>query len=302
MTGMSGKFGFTLIELLVVIGIMGLLGTVSVGGYNAMQRGMEERGVMQNANNFIRAAYERAQIDRQPTAIFFWNETIRSSSQDENEIVVGKAVAVRRQGRVSMVYGDLLVDEFADLELTFTSSDVGASGSGDIGEHTEASDSEENVMYLYCFENQGTTVNLKRSIVYSEAESRTVQEVYMQGKPQDNVGSGEIELWGFKIKDKNGVNWRNGSAYGFEFAEITLPHNYIFGGDYSTTAKTPVKEIGSIVYLVATDQSTGNLGGKGSNIGAHTGGGSSSMAVYALRPDGSGGLTKQLVGNCNGVN
>ena len=48
--------GFTLIELLVVIGIMGLLGTVSVGGYNAMQRGMEERGVMENVNTFIRTA------------------------------------------------------------------------------------------------------------------------------------------------------------------------------------------------------------------------------------------------------
>ena len=36
---------FTLIELLVVIGIMGLLGTASVGGYQQMRRGMEEQGV-----------------------------------------------------------------------------------------------------------------------------------------------------------------------------------------------------------------------------------------------------------------
>lgn len=292
MTGMSGKFGFTLIELLVVIGIMGLLGAVSVGGYNAMQLGMEERGVTQNVNNFIRAAFERAQIDRQPTAIYYWNETIRSSTLDENEIVVGKAVAVRRQGRISMVYGDLLVDEFADLERAFTSPLQ--------DEDPDQADEPEgdNVMYLYRLDNQGGEVKLQRSIVYGEVANRSVTEVYMQGKPQDNVGSGEIVLWGFKIKDKNGVDWQNGSAYGFEFAEITLPHNYIFGSDYSTTVENPVKGDGARVFTVARiDDGSGRTG---VNISANTIGGSS-IPVYALRPDGSGGLTKKLVENCDGA-
>ena len=66
------KRAFTLVELLVVIGIMGFLGTVSVGGYRAMQRGMEERGVMQNVNTVVKTAFERAQIDRQPTWIWMW--------------------------------------------------------------------------------------------------------------------------------------------------------------------------------------------------------------------------------------
>ena len=113
------KKAFTLLELLVVMGIVGLLGTVSVGGYHAMQRGMEERGVMQNVNAFVRAAYHRAQIDRQPTAVYFWNETVRSRTMDEHEIVVGKAVAVRRFGRFSRVSGSVLIDEFADLDLTY---------------------------------------------------------------------------------------------------------------------------------------------------------------------------------------
>ena len=283
---------FTLIELLVVIGIMGLLGTVSVGGYNAMQRGMEERGVMGNVNTFIRTAYERAQIDRQPTAIYFWNETIRSSTLDENEIVVGRAVAVRRSGRISMVYGDLLVDEFADLEKSYSSrggtggdeeGELGANGSGNLGENG----SDENTMFLYNLDNQGSTVRLQRSVVYDEAEKRSVQETYLQGRPSDNVGSGEMDLWGFRIKDKNGVDWRNGSAYGFEFAEITLPHNYIFGSNHSKTAEDPVREIGTMVFSVV--QNTGGSQGV-------TGGVQGNVSVYALRPDGSGGLTTQRVG------
>ena len=284
--------GFTLIELLVVIGIMGLLGTVSVGGYNAMQRGMEERGVMQNVNTFIRTAYERAQIDRQPTAIYFWNETIRSSTLDDNEIVVGRAVAVRRQGRISMVYGDLLIDEFADLDRAFTSpfeqNASSGGGAGANGGENESDDSAENTMFLYKLDNQGGSVpRLERSVVFDEAQSETVTEVYMQGKPQDNVGSGEIELWGFRLKDKNGVTWENGSAYGFEFAELTLPHNYIFGDNYSTTAENPVRESGTMVFSVV--QNTGSSSGA-------SGGAQGSVTVNALRPDGSGGLKKQRVG------
>ena len=280
---------FTLVELLVVIGIMGLLGTVSVGGYNAMQRGMEERGVMGNVNTFIRTAYERAQIDRQPTAIYFWNETIRSSTLDENEIVVGKAVAVRRSGRISMVYGDLLVDEFADLEKSFSSlGETGGDEEGELGANGEnGSSDQENTMFLYNLDNQGSTVRLQRSVVYSEVEKRSVQEIYLQGKPSDNVGSGEMDLWGFRIKDKNGVQWKNGAAYGFEFAEITLPHNYIFGSTYSKTAEDPVREAGTMVFSVM--QNTGSSQGA-------TGGVQGSVTVYALRPDGSGGLTTQRVG------
>ena len=281
------KKAFTLVELLVVIGIMGLLGTVSVGGYNAMKLGMEERGVMENADAFVRSAYERAQIDRQPTAIFFWNETIRSSTQDENEIVVGRAVAVRRHGRISMVSGELLVDEFADLEKSFASARTDSDSASDPG--ANGGDSGENVMFLYRLDYQGSTLKLQRSVVYDEPSSSEQTEVYMQGRPNDNVGSGELELWGFRLKDRNGVDWQNGSAYGFEFAELTLPHGYIFGTDYSETAETPVREAGTMVFSVV--RTSGEVGSQGANGGTDGG-----VSVYALRPDGSGGLTAKRVG------
>ena len=271
---------FTLIELLVVIGIMGLLGTVSVGGYRAMQRGMEERGVLQNVNTLCKAAFERAQIDRRPTVIYFWNETLRSSTLDENEIVVGRAVAVRPQGRLSQVSGDLLIDEFADLDLSYATDEDGNAEQGTGGDG--GGDAGENTMYLYCLDN---LTDVKRSIVYARVSSKSQMEIYLNGIPSDSVGSGKIDMWGFKVKDKNGASWRTGSEYGMEFAEITLPHGYIFGSTYSSTAENPITEVGTMSFGVG--RSIGS-GAQGANVRG-------SVTVYSLRPDGSGGLKAEKV-------
>ena len=268
------KNAFTLLELLVVIGIMGFLGTISVGGYRAMQRGMEERGVMQNVNAFVEAAYERAQIDRQPTAIYFWNETLRAASDDETEIVVGKAVAVRRQGRLSRVSGNLLFDEFADLNLVYKTG-----GDDDSSEGSDAAD-KENTMYLYCLDNPNKCM---RSIVSNKVrKDNGLNEQYMQGQPTGDAGDGKIEAWGFeKVGDDDSVNWKAGSAYGFEFSELTLPANYIFGSSYSSNVDTPVQAAGTMVF------------GVGRNNGDSTTGAtvSGSVTVYALRPTSSGSLS-----------
>ena len=278
------KKAFTLVELLVVVGIMGLLGTISVGGYRAMQRGMEERGVMQNVNTLIKAAYERAQIDRQPTAIYFWNETTRSESQDENVIVVGHAVAVRQQGRITRIDGGDLVDEFGDLDKVFRTDD-GPGGSG--GEGQNQSTDQQNTMYLYQLDSIGSAnVELKRSVVSSTVIDKSRNEIYLQigGLPSDNVGNGEINAWAFKMEDANGVTWKTGSAYGLEFAEITLPRNYLFGSSYSTKVDQPITEAGTMAFRV----------GKNSGSGAE-GGVVGSVSVYSLRPDGSGGVKAEKV-------
>ena len=89
------KRGFTLMELLIVIAIMALMGSLTVAGYKQMKRGMEERSVMDNVNQFVRAAYQRAQIDRQNVVVYFWNETIKNETADSFAVVVGKAIAVR---------------------------------------------------------------------------------------------------------------------------------------------------------------------------------------------------------------
>ena len=276
------KRGFTLIELLIVMGIMGLLGTISVGGYRAMRRGMEERGVMQSVNSFIRTAYQRAQVDRQPVAVYFWNETIRGATDSENEIAVGRAVAIRRYGRFSAVRGSMLVDEFADLNLTYQTQaeeeDTGVSPS-----------SKESSMFIYPMENLSDIASdtaLKRTLVegkvYEASESVRFlwkdDGVELDGEEDKMV----IPAYGFKVVNPGGVTWHPGMAYGMEFLELELPHNYIFGSSHSKKVETPVKGAGTIVFNV----------GVGNGSGLITGGsqGRNTIEVSSLRSDSSGGL------------
>lgn len=268
---------FTLVELLVVVGIMGLLGTVSVGGYRAMQRGMEERGVMENVNTLVKAAYERAQIDRMPTMIFFWNETLQSSNDEENEIVVGRAVAVRRYGRLSGVAGTKLLDEFADLEQIYPPDETNS-----------GSDDKVNTMQLYCLDNLNASSSRKFSVVGSQSVlHKMTSERFPHGRPaNDNVGNGDIETYGFEVVDANGVDWKVGSSYGFEFAEITLPKNYIFGQNYSQSAEDPFKEAGAMVFKVGVNTGNGIQGGNTVE---------GNITVYSLRPNASGMLSAQRV-------
>ena len=269
--------GFTLIELLVVMGIMGILGMASVGGYRAMQRGMEERGVMQSVNSLIRSAYQRAQIDRQPTAVYFWNETIRGETADENEIVIGKAVAIRRHGRLSDVRGSKLVDEFGDLELTYTTDDAGGAVS-------------KSRIYLYPIDKlsdiQSSTA-LKRSVVSGSAVSAPDNSaIFLSGVKSDETSDVSIPSYAFECIDAGGIQWKAGMAYGLEFMRLELPHNYIFGSAYSKDTGNPIREAGTLTFDVGLNNGGGLS--KGGTSGRNT------ITVYSLRPDGAS-LTAQSV-------
>lgn len=275
------KKAFTLVELLVVVGIMGLLGTISVGGYRALQRGMADKGVMENVNSFVRAAYQRAQIDRQPVAVYFWNETIRESTDTENEVVVGKAVAVRRHGRISRAQGQFLYDEFADLHLTYQTDDE------------ETGSSDENTMYLYPIDSLAdieSSSTLNRSIISGKVFKRSMTPIYLStenGTMTGSDGDGKIETYAFHVEDAGNVKWEAGMAYGFEFARIELPHNYLFGSAYSTSSQNPIREAGTLVFDVGYNAGNGVQGGTGSRT---------SITVSNLRPGQSGSLSPFTVG------
>ena len=275
--------GFTLIELLVVVSIMGLLGTASVGGYRQMQRGMEERGALDNASQFVAMASQRAQVDRQPVAVYFWNELLRSDEDDDlqTKIVVGKALAIRSCGRISYKSGRGIFDEYGNLEQL-----------DEAGEYLEP-DQEAKATTIYLMDvNEGT---VKRSEVVDVVEHEP-EEFLLTNPAGDNSqvfdtttlekGKGEIVRYGWRIKGGESSGWKVGSIYGMEFQELTLPHGYVFGssGDVPSSMNNPTKEVG-VIFFDGESKNTGSVRGK------------SSVLVSSLRPGSGGGLSVQSVGN-----
>ena len=277
---MIRRRAFTLVELLMVIAIMALLGTVTVGGYRAMQRGMEERGVMENANHFIRAAYRRAQIYRQPVAVYFWNETLREETETEPMIVVGRAVAVRRAGRVSRFLDPYLYDEFGDLDKERL---VESSEDEDADNADSGSVENDNLVPLY---KMNSRTSNGRSLVSQTTKNVTDQNgdtLLSSGRSRD------IPCYAYVLKSAGTAGeWHVGDAYGLEFAEIQLPHGYLFGSSYH---KRPQEKTSAGDYKMMWFDVSLNTG-DGSDQGAT---GMSTIQIYSLRPGKSGELEAQPV-------
>ena len=270
------KKAFTLIELLVVIAIMGMMGAVSVGGYRAMRRGMEERSVMQNANQFIRTAYQRAQIDRMPVAVYFWNETLNDASgASDIPVVVGRAVAVRQSGRISKVQGSSLYDEFGDLKYSRLVLDE----DDDDEEESSSASSSSGGIYLYPMARDSSS-SVRRSVVAPMTTRQVSNEPLILG------GTAKIESYAYDVIDAGGVQWKAGDAYGFEFADLTLPRGYLFGQNWSRDTGSPVAGETKLMFKVGVNT------GSGASQGIE---GADTIAVYSLRPDKSGGVSAQKV-------
>ena len=285
---------FTLIELLVVVAIMGLLGTASVGGYRQMQRGMEERGVIQNVNTFIDNAFRRAQIDRQPTAVYFWNELVRAESEDENAVVVGKAVAVRRNGRISKIdnssAGTLLVDEFGDLNLTYPGDRNLGSGADSSGSESAQMDVSSKAAKMRLYNMTTPTDGMKYSLVYDMVASTDPrQEVYLTHDATQstfdplspaNGGKGSLVLYGFVDAGGGNANWAIGDAYGMEFGTLELPRGYVFGTSIPTDLSNPTKVLDDSAIVFRPSGAVGR----------------STVQISSMRPNASGQLSVQKVG------
>ena len=282
------KRGFTLMELLVVIAIMAIMGSLTVAGYRQMKRGMEERSVMDNVNQFIRSAYQRAQIDRQNVIIYFWNETLRDQTDDEFAVVVGKAIAVRQQGRVTHTGPGFICDEFGDFE--FKNVAYASPTEAEEGSSSMSSSSGEKKGGLRLYKVSGNKDKEPDWSIVSE-ETRLVDgegrdEPLMFSDDKDD-NKKKIRLYGFEVvNDKQSTGWKVGDAYGFEFGSITLPKGYTFGKNYSTKASdSPIDEDSYYVMRF-----------KASSPGSNSGESGDTIEIFSLRPGKGGQFTAKSIG------
>lgn len=231
--------GFTLIELLVVVGIMGMLGVSAAGAYSALQRGMQERAAVAVAAAVLRAAQERAHVDRVPTVVFCYNRLVKApTGDDDNGVVIGMMSAVRRSGRISYVKGSLLYDEFADLDQTYEATD----------DENEAK--EGGSFRLFRF-GGGTPNRMEYSVV---ADMVVRDETSEMVTLFSGTGSGSLEtnLLSSAFCDLGGgtissSSWHVGDGYAFEFAEVQLPRGFIFGRDVPSDP-SQIREVKPIVF------------------------------------------------------
>ena len=220
---------FTLMELMVVVGIMAFHGVAATNGYNALQRGMAERGAVDAASALLKAAKERAMVDRVPTAVFCYNRMIREASEDENAVIVGEAVAIRRYGRITCVQGKYLYDEFGDLDSSYDRL-------------TSSQQSElqnRKGMRLWRFDDQDMAqmqYSVVADAVYDDNDIGGAFSFMPWGDQLgDNGGSSssniEIRACAFYNLDKSDhepPSWQVGNGYGFEFQTIRLPDGFVF--------------------------------------------------------------------------
>ena len=249
---------FTLIELMVVVGIMAFLGVASTAGYSALQRGIAERGAVDAATSLIRAAKERALVDRTPTVVFCYNRLVSEATETENAVVVGEAVAVRRAGRVTWASGQNIVDEFLDVV-----------GSYDIVPGADMVNRKG--MKLWKFGDTRPS-QMEYSIVADAVEpiqlSLTTYGGWANGEngkppteafaPGGNMrdkasNSGSMNFVAYAFRDLGGSDfppsggWKAGTGYGFEFARMQLPNNFIFGSSIPGAGR--IQPIGQPLYF-----------------------------------------------------
>ncbi len=261
----QGRAAFTLVELLVVIGLMALLGTISVGGYFAAVRGMADRGAKQDAVSLIRLAMQTALIDQKPTAVLFYNryvgegDTGDSESAGSEKVVgsafAGMAVAIKMAGRITLIEDNTLVDEFADWNQSYPMSN---DASSDVGlrlyRMTDLNQVENGIKACSSIVNPWVSPvhdNLDEEwMAASGIKVNVWTSTFKKNGSQNQAFSGTAfpngnnMRWGFKIKEQGQAQWKVGDAYGVEIASLQLPKGYIFGDQAPhSTEIVPVKSL-----------------------------------------------------------
>ncbi len=258
----AGRAAFTLVELLVVIGLMAMLGTISVTGYFAATRGMADRGAVEDVMSIIRLAQQTCLIDQKPTAVLFYNRQTQEqdstvSADEADASSCGTAVAIKMAGRISYIADNKLFDEFADWNQSYP---VGGSSSApgvrfyrmtDLASVQKGIERCSSVMNSYV-----ERADLGEEYMISSGKKlRTWCDDYKKtgsdnrqfsGVSYDNANS---YRWGRGFKGGSGLSasqWKIGDAYGVEIAVCQLPKGYIFGTSKATS--TEMKSLPSLTF------------------------------------------------------
>lgn len=211
--------GFTLLELLTAVGIMAMLGVAASNGYRSLSKGMRERSAVAAASAALRAARERALVDRVRTVVFCYNRLIRKAnpSADENAVAVGVITAIRSAGRITGLSGDLMYDEFADLDRTYE------------GLNEEAECKTHKGLRLF-YMPRVSTGQMQYSVVSDAVYRDDTMKAYL---PSEGVEPAEPNLTVAAFvnlhRSKNEPSWRVGDEYALEFLDIELPQGFLFG-------------------------------------------------------------------------
>ena len=241
----SGRAAFTLVELLVVIGIMAVLATISIAGYNAASRGMASRGVIQSTISILRIAQQACEIDRVPTKVLFFNRNFRAS-ENEPARCQGTAIAIKQAGRITIApkaVGGLLIDEFADWHQSY-SMKGNANAPGMRVFRMTTADEGQNIQrcsvmvqpFVTAYKLNDWLIQAGMTIEqWCDSHKRTAADNRPQGVASTYVPNGNNYVWGFapSVSSSGGglstESWEAGDPYGVEIARVDLTQGYIFG-------------------------------------------------------------------------
>jgi prepilin-type N-terminal cleavage/methylation domain-containing protein len=222
---MSRK-AFTLLELMVVVAIMAAMATLSVNGYRALTKGMQDRSAIVAVQTLVDAARQRAEIDRKPMLVYFYDELLQEADETKGADLIGHgvAVAIRPIGRISAIDGNFLCDEFGDLDQIYAEENQQSSDDG-------VNQQNRTAMRFYRLAD-GNYADVKPSVV-----NKLIAASYLlTGESIDDVGvddgdSGDGKMIRCFAFEKVGGNagFHVGDVYGGEFASVTLPNGYYFG-------------------------------------------------------------------------
>ena len=275
------RSAFTLVELLVVVGLMGMLATVSIAGYNAATRGMADRGAVQSAVSMLRTARQTCRMDRVPVKVMFFNQLLGGDSanadDDSAKIYQGTAIAIKQTGRITMNPSavNMLVDEFADWKQSYTvQGSAGSSGQSGMR------------FFRMSKDNETADIDGCSTLVQPFVKELNLDDYMIQAgvKIDDwcarHQRGGNNSVYGFVAASGGYDNWKVGDAYGMEIARVDLPKGYIFGKSAPSD--------GSRFYAASVAAVTFNLENRDVPM-------SQDVPVSVMRPDANGDYKPRTV-------